>query len=84
VPVRAKPSKLFAGLKLTVGSRLSPSLKPRLSNSQCVVRAAAIEDDNAEVLNWLPQVRCKSVDHSKELLRVAVRDDENRQLFTSI
>ena len=32
----------------------------RLGNSQCVVRAAAIEDDDAEVLNWLPQVRCKS------------------------
>jgi len=28
VPVRAKPSKLSPGLKLTVGSRLSPSLKP--------------------------------------------------------
>jgi hypothetical protein len=34
--------------------RQSEILPDHLGNSQCVVRAAAIEGDDAEVFNWLP------------------------------
>jgi hypothetical protein len=44
----------------------------------------AIEDDDAEILNGYRKCVVNPVDCTKELLRVAVRDGENRQLLTSI
>jgi hypothetical protein len=45
--------------------RQSEILPDHLGNSQCVVRAAAIEDDDAVILNWLRTCVVNPVDRSQ-------------------
>ena len=51
----------------------------RLGDGQGVVRAAVIEHDDGEVLNGHRQCVVNALDRRKQLFRIVVGDDKNRQ-----